>query len=323
MALSQQGIALSGDVESSARPTAQSHKSVRPSGQAGARGRALVGLLLLAPCLVLVLVFFVIPLAMMIWMSFHEWPLLGRISFSGLQNYTELWADTRFWRSVWFTMKYAAILTALIFAVAFPLALLVQKQRPGVTIMRTVFFLPVSIGMATAATLWVLIINPDVGVASPLFQMLGLADGPVQFVRSADSALWTVIVMVVWKSVGFSMILLMTGLQNVPSEIYEAARIDGAGRFRIFRSMTLPLMRKTTALALILCVSGAMQAFDQFFFITQGGPRNQTVTAVYSIYVTSFSSYRLGYGAAMSVVLLGILVLLGIIQYVALRNKED
>lgn len=322
MALSRQDIAVPGNPAHAARQAALSGKSVRRSGRAGSRGQALAGLAFLAPCLLLVVVFFIIPLAMMIWMSFHEWPLLGQVSFSGLQNYGELWADKRFWQSVWFTMKYAAILTILIFLVAFPLALMVQRQRPGVTVMRTVFFLPVSIGMATAATLWVLIINPDVGVAGPLFQSLSLADGPIQFLRSASSALWTVIVMVVWKSVGFSMILLMTGLQNVPSDIYEAARIDGAGRFRIFRSMTLPLMRKTTALALILCVSGAMQAFDQFFFITQGGPRNQTVTAVYSIYVTSFSSYRLGYGAAMSVVLLAILVLLGIIQYVALRNKE-
>ena len=128
--------------------------------------------------------------------------------------------------------------------------------------------------------------------------------------------------MVVWKTAGFNMIILLTGLQGISTEVQEAARMDGASSWQRFRRITLPLMRRTIALALILSVSGSMLAFDQFYIIADGGPRNSTVTAVYWIFSQSFVSFHLGYGSALSMVLLMILVFISVLQLRLLRNPE-
>jgi multiple sugar transport system permease protein len=275
------------------------------------------------PSLAFIGLFFVAPLVMAVWMSFYDWPIFGASHFIGWGNYQEMWHDRAFWQSVRYTVVYTVISTAAILFIAFPLALSVERRRPGVMLFRTAYFLPVSLGLATAATLWLLLINPNSGIISPLLAMFGLADGPVQVLLNANTATLTVVVMIVWKSVGFTMILLLIGLHAIPQELYEAARIDRAGGFAIFRKITLPLMTRTTALALILCITGGLQAFDQFYIITHGGPRNQTMTAVITIYLTSFSSYRLGYGAALSLVILLIIVSLSIVQLVVLRQRGD
>ena len=148
---------------------------------------------------------------------------------------------------------------------------------------------------------------------------LGLTDKTVNLLADFDTAFWSIIVMVVWKIAGFTMIILLTGLQAIPTELQEAARIDGASRWQRFRRITLPLMRRTIALALILSVAGSMLAFDQFYIILRGGPQNQTITAVYWIFNQSFVSFKLGYGAALSMVLLVILVALSLVQLWLLR----
>src|SRR5271155_4669312 len=140
------------------------------------------------------------------------------------------------------------------------------------------------------------------GLFSPLAERLGLTDGRINLLADFDTAFWSIIVMVVWKVAGFTMVVLMTGLQSIPSDLQEAAKIDGANAFVRFRRITLPLMRRTIALALVLSVAGSVLAFDQFYIILRGGPRNQTLTAVYWIFNQSFVSFKLGYGAALSMV---------------------
>ena len=146
---------------------------------------------------------------------------------------------------------------------------------------------------------------------------------PVNLMASTEGVFWSIMVLVVWKTAGFTMILLMTGLQSVPHDILEAAHIDGANRFQRFWKIKLPLMRRTLALALILSVAGSMLAFDQFYIISNGGPRNSTLTAVYWIFSQSFVSFKLGYGAALSMVLLVILVVISLAQLWLLRTREE
>jgi len=162
----------------------------------------------------------------------------------------------------------------------------------------------------------------DSGLFSPLAERLGLTDGRINLLADFDTAFWSIIVMVVWKVAGFTMVVLMTGLQSIPSDLQEAAKIDGANAFVRFRRITLPLMRRTIALALVLSVAGSVLAFDQFYIILRGGPRNQTLTAVYWIFNQSFVSFKLGYGAALSVVLLAILVALSLVQLWLLRKPD-
>ena len=281
-----------------------------------------VGLLYIAPAILLVTVFFVIPLGMTAWMSLHNWPLMGQHRFIGLDNYVAITKDVRFWNALKFTLYYTVIVTIAIFAVAFPLALFVEKPRPMMGVYRTAFFMPVVVGFASASLLWAWLLNVDSGLFSPAAQQLGLTEKRFNLIATFNPAFWSIIVMVVWKVAGFTMVILMTGLQSIPTELQEAAKIDGANAWQRFRAITLPLMRRTVALALILSVAGSILAFDQFYILLRGGPRNSTITAVYWIFNQSFVSFKLGYGAALSMVLLVILVVLSLIQLRLLRNPE-
>lgn len=282
-----------------------------------------LGLAFIAPGLTFIIGLFVIPLAMTIWMSFYHWPLLGRKKFIGLDNYVELAGDTALWQSLGFTLLYTVLVTAAILAVAFPLALLVDRPLRSAGIFRTIFFMPVVIGFGAASTLWMWLLNPDSGVFSRLLLGLGLVDQAPRPLESFWPALAVIILMVVWKTAGFTMVILLTGLQGIPAEVTEAARIDGAGVFSRFRRITLPLMRNSLLLALVLNITSSMLAFDQFFIITQGGPENSTISAVFSIYLASFSSYRLGYGSALSFVLLVVLVAISSIQLSFMRQRPE
>jgi multiple sugar transport system permease protein len=281
-----------------------------------------VGLIYIAPAIVLVTVFFIVPLVMTAWMSLHNWPLMGQHSFIGLANYAAIAKDVRFWNAMKFTGYYTVIVTVAIFALAFPLALLVERPGRMSGIYRTAFFLPVVVGFASASLLWTWLLNVDAGLFSPAAQMLGLTDRKFNLLATFNPAFWSIIVMVVWKASGFTMVILMTGLQSIPTELQEAAKIDGASAWQRFRAITVPMMRRTIALALILSVTGSILAFDQFYIILRGGPRNSTLTAVYWIFTQSFVSFKLGYGAALSMVLLVVLVVLSLVQLRLLRNPE-
>lgn len=281
-----------------------------------------IGLLYVAPAVALVVVFFLIPLGMTAWMSLHNWPLMGEHSFIGLGNYVAILRDTRFWNALRFTAFYTVIVTIAIFVVAFPLALFVERPRPLTNLYRTMFFMPAVVGFASASLLWSWLLNVDSGLFSPAAYDLGLIDRKFNLLATFQPAFWSIIAMVVWKVAGFTMIILMAGLQSIPQDLQEAAVIDGAGPFARFRAITLPLMRRTLALALILSVAGSILAFDQFYIILRGGPRNQTLTAVYWIFNQSFVSFKLGYGAALSMVLLVILVALSLVQLWLLRKPE-
>ncbi|MCD7111384.1 sugar ABC transporter permease [Rhizobium sp. DKSPLA3] len=282
-----------------------------------------LGLAFMAPSLVFILGLFVVPLVMALWMSLHNWPLLGRRKFIGLGNYAELLADMQLWHSLGFTLLYTVLVTAAIMVIALPLALLVDRPLRLAGFFRTVYFMPVVIGFGAASTLWMWLLNPDNGVFAHLLRGLGLVDSAPRPLESFWPALGVIILMVVWKTAGFTMVILLTGLQAIPADVTEAAKIDGAGVFSRFRRITLPLMRNSLLLALVLNVTSSMLAFDQFFIITQGGPSNSTISAVFSIYLASFSSYRLGYGSAMSFVLLVVLVAISSIQLAFLRQRPE
>ncbi|MGV2100296.1 carbohydrate ABC transporter permease [Rhizobium sp. 21-4511-3d] len=296
----------------------------RPAGSRKRRRRSQWrGLLYIAPAMALVIVFFVMPVIFTGWMSLHNWPLMGAQRWIGFANYTRMFNDSRFMAALNFTAYYTVIVTIAIFAVAFPLAIFVEKERRFVSTYRTIIFLPVVVGLATASLLWVWLANVDSGFFGPALRALGLVERSPNIMASFDTAFATIIVMVVWKIAGFTMIILLTGLQAIPSELTEAARIDGAGRWQRFRHLTLPLMRRTIALALVVSVTGSVLAFDQFYIMTSGGPQNKMISVVYYIFNQSFVSFNLGYGAALSIALLAILVAISIVQLWLLRVGEE
>jgi multiple sugar transport system permease protein len=281
------------------------------------------GLFYIAPAMALVIVFFIVPVLFTGWMSLHNWPLMGASRWIGFNNYIRMFNDTRFMSALNFTAYYTVIVTIAIFAIAFPLAIFVEKERRFVSTYRTVIFLPVVVGLASASLLWVWLANVDSGFIGPALKALGLVDKGPNLLATFDSAFLTIIIMVVWKIAGFTMIILLTGLQAIPAELTEAARIDGAGRWQRFRHLTLPLMRRTIALALIVSITGSILAFDQFYIMTSGGPQNRMISVVYYIFNQSFVSFNLGYGAALSIALLAILVVISVAQLWLLRVGEE
>jgi multiple sugar transport system permease protein len=296
-------------------------RTARTTSAQARRQRA--GLLFVLPSVAFVGLFFIVPLLITAFMSLHNWPLLGDRHFIGLGNYRTLISDTMFWNSLIFTIKYTVVITPIIVVIAFGLALLVRQRIPGVAIFRTAYFLPVVIGLSTASIMWIYMFNDQSGVFDGILQGLGLIKAPIEWLADPNAALLSVIFMVVWKAVGSTMLFFVIGLQAIPDDLYEAAKIDGAGRWALTRYITLPLLRRIFALALVLSVIGSFLAFDQFYIITQGGPQNSTISIVYWIYTTSFTYFKLGYGAALSLVLLVILVAISVVQLYLLRDDTQ
>lgn len=298
-------------------------KASRVDTAGAAIGQRNAGLLFVLPAVLFTVVFFLIPLVMAFVMSLHDWPLLGDHEFIGLENYAALLNDRQFWASLWFTTRYTLLITPIIFVLAFGLALLVNLPLRGVGIFRTIYFLPVVIGLGTSSLLWVWLLHDRVGAVDAILVGLGLIDRPILWLADPNYTMLAVIISVVWKTVGFTMVLLLTGMQAIPSELYEAARVDGANYLARMRYIMLPLLRRTFALALILSVIGSYLGFDQFFIMTAGGPQNTTISVVYWIYKNSFTNFKLGYGASMSMVLLVVLVILSVIQLRVLRDNTS
>ncbi|WP_086860551.1 carbohydrate ABC transporter permease [Streptomyces milbemycinicus] len=296
----------------------------RPSAPRWWRSRKVQGLGYAAPTAVFVAVFFVLPLLLVGQMSLHDWPLLvGDRGGNAPENYTDVTDSTLFWPAVRFTLLYTVIVTVVLLGLALLLALLVQESRPGAGFFRTVYFLPSALGLASASLLFWGLYSPTTGPLSDVLEKLGIAGGPVSFLGSPTSALLSTVFLIVWKFAGFYMLILLVGLQRIPHEVYEAARMDGASRGQIFRGITLPLLRPSLALSLLLCVTGSLLAFDQFFILTKGGPDNSTVTVVQLIYREAFQRMDLGTAAALSIIVLAALLLLNVAQFRGLRRADE
>ncbi|MEU5156000.1 sugar ABC transporter permease [Glycomyces sp. NPDC021274] len=283
--------------------------------------RKLAGALYAAPVAVFVLVFFVAPLLLVGRMSASDWPLLaGDLGLNLPDNYAGIADNPLFWPAVGFTLKYTGIVVVLLIGLSLLLALIVADRRKGTGFFRTAYFLPTTLGLASASLLFFGFYSPAIGPLDPLLEALGTE--PVSWLGTPTAALWSTVVLIVWKFAGFFMIILLVGLQSIPPDVYEAARLDGASRWQSFRHVTVPLLRPALGLVLILSVTGSLLAFDQFFILTKGGPDNSTVTVVQLIYREAFQRFDLGAAAAISVVVLAALVVINIGQLRALRKDH-
>ncbi len=256
-------------------------------------------------------------------MSLHDWPLFGDNQFSGAHNYQRMLTDDTFLASVAFTAKYTFLVTAITVAVGFSLALLVHPAMRGVALFRTAYFIPVVTGTAAASYLWVWMFNDQVGIVNSTLLWLHLIEQPVQWLAEPGTALVAYLVMTLWKTVGFSMVIFLIGMQAIPEEVLQAAKVDGAGALASLRRIAIPMLRRSFALVIVLTVISAALAFDQFYVMTRGGPRNSMVTIVYWIYSNAFTYFKLGYAAALSIVLLTLLALVSILQLRLLRGDEE
>ncbi len=290
-------------------------KRSQPSGQ-------WQGWLYVAPALLFVGVFVLIPLGQLVAMSMTDRSLLGGSKFIGLGNYIKIWNDAGFWRAFLFTVKYTVVLTPILMILGFALALLTADNTPLKRLTRTIVFLPVVIGLSSSSLLWFWLFDEQVGLLNRLLVDLHVIAQPIVWFVSADLAFWAVVISITWKVVGFGMVLFIAAIQSIDREIMEAAVVDGAGYWtRVFR-IVAPLSRRIILLATLVSAIGSMLAFDQFYIMTSGGPRGETFTAVYWIYQNSFVSFKLGYGAALSIVLTLIILLFSTLQ-IALTARGE
>jgi multiple sugar transport system permease protein len=283
---------------------------------------ARIGWLYASPTVAVVAVLFVLPLCVMVWMSLNNWPLIGSHTFNSGANYKALNQNDLLKHALVFTLKYTLIITVLLTLSGLGLALLLQERRRGTTLFRTAIFLPSAIGLASASLLFFGLFSPQVSPISSVLRDLGVVKGSIDFLGTPDRALWSTVAVVIWRFAGFDMLLLLVALNSIPSEFFEAANVDGASRLQTFRLVTVPLIRPTLALVLILSVTGSLLAFDQFYILTRGGPSDSTVTLVMVIFREAFTRFNLGTAAALSTLVLLALLLVNALQFRLIRSGD-
>jgi multiple sugar transport system permease protein len=285
--------------------------------------RSYVGLVYVAPALAFVLTFTVYPFAQMVWMSLHNWSLIAPKKYIGFGNFVKAWNDPQVWTSLEFTLKYTLFITPILMILGYLIALLTAENSPMRRFTRSVVFAPVVIGLGASSLLWYWLFSYDFGLINRALMDLGLIAKPVVwFGADADISMWAVIASIVWKVVGFGTILFVAAIHAIPGEIGEAAMVDGASYWQRVRAITLPLTAKTILLVTLVSVIGSLLAFDQFYIMTAGQPRNLTATSVFLIYLNSFPYLKLGYGAALSLILAGIILVCTFLQMLLSRRSH-
>ena len=265
------------------------------------------GLLYALPDWLMIIVLFFVPIVLLVVMACSRWSLLGGnrgVNFP--DNFVKVFENKLFWPSIWFTLEYTVIVTIFLLVLGLGMAMIVQESSKWNNVLRTCFLLPSATGLASASLLFYALYSPQVGPVTKILSSLGLMQEGGSVLATGQSALWATII----------------GLQAIPGDLYEAARMDGAGSWRIFRSITLPLMKPTIVMCLVYCVTGSILAFDQFFILTKGGPNNSTMTVVQLIYNFAFDSKKdLGMAAALSLIVLVALVIINSIQMRGMRDN--
>ncbi|HET8893345.1 MAG TPA: sugar ABC transporter permease [Gaiellaceae bacterium] len=271
----------------------------------------------IAPSLVIIGVFLVYPMFQALRFSFEDYSVFHS-DWVGIANYRTLIHDSAFWNALKNTIVYAGITTPVSVGLALGFALLLNGKVIGRGFFRASIFLPVITSLAIAAIAWQFLVDPDIGLLPYWLAKLGITTNGL---GNPTWAMVWVIVVGVWKNVGFYTVMYLAGLQSIPRDLYEAAAVDGAARWTRFRTMTWPLLMNTTMFVFVIAAIAALQAFDQIFVMTHGGPFFRTETLVMLIYRLGFNDFQMGYAAAISWVLVLLVFALSLAQ-VKFFNKR-
>ncbi len=269
--------------------------------------------LFVLPSLIPLLAFTIGPMAGSLGISLLDWNLIASAEFVGLDNYAALARDTAFHRALWHTLQYLIGYLPLVFVGGLGLALALHRGLKGVAIFRSIYFLPVVTSWVVVALVWRWLLNPQSGVVNAGLAGLGL-EGPGWW----TDPLWampSIILASGWKDLGFVMILFLAGLQSIPTELEEAATVDGASAWKRFRHVTLPLLSPTSFFVVIISLINGFQVFDQVYVMTGGGPAGATTVVVEQVFTNAFRYGQMGYAAAMSWVLFVIILAVTLGQF--------
>lgn len=265
----------------------------------------------LSPVLVIFSLFMFVPVVFALFMSFHQWGMIGNPEFVGLDNYIRLMQDPLFWISVKNTIIFSLSVPLKVGIALFIAVLLNQKIR-GLAFFRAAFFFPVVLSMVVVGLIWQWMFSPSYGFVNYMLEKMGL---PLQsMLIDSNQAMIVLIIVSVWKGLGSNLLLFLAGLQAIPNSVYEAAEIDGANVWQKFWYVTVPLLKPTTLFVLIITLIGSFKIFDLAYVITGGGPGTSTMVLVHYIYQEAFQRFNMGYASAAAYVFFIILFILTIIQ---------
>lgn len=287
-----------------------------------ARRRNLAPYLWVLPALLIYTVFKLAPMVAGLYLALLQWDGIEPAKFVGLQNFQRMLNDEIIGLALLNNVKYAVGTVIGKTVLALFLALLLNGALRGRSFYRTALFLPVVMSFVVVGILWSWLYNAQFGLINSLLRGLGLEFLILDWLGDPNVALWSLMAVDIWKWYGFHMVIFLAGLQTIPAELYEAARIDGAGRWQQFRRITLPLLQPVMLVNVTLSLMGAFNVFDIPYVMTEGGPANSTMVMALHVYVRGFKFYRFGYAAAMSYVLLTLVTILAAIQ-MRLMSREN
>jgi multiple sugar transport system permease protein len=279
--------------------------------------------LFIAPGLVHFAIFTVFAVAFAFYISFHEWNIIKPDKpFVGLENYVKLISDPRFHRAVKNTLTFMVgvplnLLTGLF------VALLLNTKVRGQAIFRTLFYIPVVTPLVVSSIIWKWVYQGDYGLLNYYLLKFGLIEHKIVWLANPDLALPALIVMGIWMGTGSTMVIYLAGLQSIPEEMYDAAKVDGASAFQRLMYITIPLLRPTTFFLTITGIIGTFQIFTEVYIMTNGGPLNRTTTIGYYLYTNAFRELEMGYATAMAFVLFAMIFLFTLIQWKYTRGDVE
>lgn len=308
-----------------ATPTSVPREELDDESGSG-RSETTVAWLFILPGAALLFLFIVVPFALAIWFSFTNQRLISPLPTRvvGLDNYLGELSDPLFWRSLWNNFRFAAFVVPFQTVFALVLAVLVNRKVRGRVFFRTVFFTPITVVMAAAATIWVLLFNVN-GLVNGFFEVITFGNFSPDWLNDPTWAMWAIIVVSIWQGVGFQMLILLAALQDVPNQLYEAASIDGAGPWRQFTNVTIPGIRNALIFVLTVTTILAMRLFDQPTLMpsSPGGPLDSTRTTMVHMVDVGFGRQSIGRGSAIAVIFFVIVLVLTLIQRRFLKEEAS
>lgn len=274
----------------------------------------LTGLTFIAPAVILLTVFLLIPFLLTLGYSFTNYNILKPqdMEFVGFANFAKLMKDTVFHKSIINTFVFVLLVVPLQVCLALGLALLINRRMRGISVYRLAFFAPTVLSLVVVSILWTYIYNPNNGLLNALLGSVGL--GPFKFLNDPRTAMLCIVILSAWQGCGFQMMIFLSGLQDIPLHLYEAAEMDGAAKIQQFIHITLPGLKNIAVFVSLNIVVSAFQLIIQPMMMTGGGPQNATMTIVYEIYQTGFRYNMMGYGSAMALVFTVIVLAISLIQ---------
>lgn len=318
------------DIVGSAGSTAVAEEQRAKAGSSSGRGKRddLAAWLFLAPYLVLFFGFIIAPILLGLWISLHSWDFtLPTKPFVGLDNYRDLIEPSSvafdpFWDSMKATGIFTLLSVPLLLVVPLAVALVMNQRFKGRTIVRAVFFAPYVMGVAVIGLLWRFLLDTNIGAINSILGAIGLSDS-IAWLSSLPAAWVALVGVTVWWTLGFNAVIFLAGLQDIPGELYDAAKVDGASSWQTFRNVTLPGLRPVTVFVTMITIIASANMFGQSFVMTDGAPGEQTRTAIFYIAESGLRNFQMGRAAAASWILTLFLMVLSVLVFAAFREKDE